>query len=396
MGMLGTLWAAGPRKAGPRPKFIALTVVGKRGVIRVTGCRCRSLWCYRCGRSERSKRRAWMAEVVEKWPDVVTMSLSVDRNGCCGGRVWSSPREVWAFVRENRLVSRLLRDVLGLSEWIAVLEFQKKTGGGWPHWHVLLPRRLTKAELQSVRDWMTDKWGVCGRAGVNLRGRRGPDGRLYPKFSAVRYVTKYLSDPDDLPDWMLSEQGQFFSQGRDVVAFSMWGKSGEPAESVGSSRRVPIKGAGAKRRTLGERVAACGGRSDVAVHPAVDMGDDGKPVFGESERLASLDIRPDVLFRLAKRAGVSCRPEWFFTRRVEFLGVDLVGSEIWVDSKTGDRVADNRRMRHVRAVSFTRDGLLSLLRDYPALERREVDRVSEGAQWTLAGKLLRPGGVVTA
>ena len=331
--------------------------------------------------------------MVESWRDLVTLTFSVDQNGVNGGRGWSSPAEVWRYVRDNRLVSRCLREVLGLTEWIAVLEFQRPEKGSWPHWHVLLPRRLRKDELSAVRAWMVDKWGVCGRRGVNVRGRRSKDGRVFPKHTAVRYVTQYLSKSECLPSWIAAEYPSFFSQGRSVQSFSAW-LSGVPESS---SRRVPIGRNVRKcsRRSIGERVAACCSKSEVVVHAEIKLGPEGAIDYGgQTERCGSLAASPEVIWRLAKRVGVVCRPKWYYTRECfEWFEVRDDPKSAWVlyDAATRQRVQSNRRVRRLQSVIFSRDAFLLLLRKCPALVNREI--VSPGelerTRWTLAGKVSR-------
>ncbi|MHB1157662.1 MAG: hypothetical protein ACYC26_12610 [Phycisphaerales bacterium] len=85
-----------------------------------------------------------------------------------------------------------------------MLEFQQKTGSGWPHWHILVDRSDApgkKINLDRAWELWRDKWGL---GGLQLQaGREFDDPR-----HAIFYVTKYLiKQPEKgYPIWVLESK----------------------------------------------------------------------------------------------------------------------------------------------------------------------------------------------
>jgi hypothetical protein len=89
--------------------------------------------------------------------------------------------------------------LLGVVTWFWVLEFQTKTGDGWPHWHVLVDLDDCGGRLDLAKAWRLwrDKWGL---GGLDLSTRRSFADREH----AVLYVTKYLTKmPEAFPVWVI-------------------------------------------------------------------------------------------------------------------------------------------------------------------------------------------------
>jgi hypothetical protein len=137
------------------------------------------------------------------------LSLTVDRNGrttpdtAANVNGFGSAVEAHRLVTEKRYVAELMRR-LGVKVWVSVLEFQTKTGEGWPHWHVLLdPSSCPGGELSVRKVWQTwrDLWGIGGCDW-------SPPSDYADSRHAVNYVTKYLTKHPrgGYPQWVLNSK----------------------------------------------------------------------------------------------------------------------------------------------------------------------------------------------
>lgn len=130
-------------------------------------------------------------------------TLTVDRRRFPGG-----PQEAHQFISEGRYVARLLR-LLGVPLWAWVLEFQTKTGEGWPHWHILIDlARCPKGRIDLKRAWALwrDTWHL---GGLDLSDK---DRKFKDPTHAIHYITKYLiKQPEGgYPEWVLNTHGVKF------------------------------------------------------------------------------------------------------------------------------------------------------------------------------------------
>ena len=115
------------------------------------------------------------------------ITLTVDRSK------WESAEQVHDHVTSNSLVPRLMKR-LGLESWVGVLEFQKETGEGWPHWHVLCdwPGFVEFNEIRRL--W----WGLFGIGNIQVHVNKG-------KAGAVHYLCSYLNKiTESTPAWLLA------------------------------------------------------------------------------------------------------------------------------------------------------------------------------------------------
>ena len=137
------------------------------------------------------------------------LSLTVDRDGhtvaagAANAGGFASPQDAHAYVVGNALVARLMR-LLGVKVWLWVLEFQTKTGDGWPHWHVLLDLSTCPGgDVDLRRAWSIwrDRWGV---GGLDL----SRPGKFTDAAHAINYGTKYLiKQPEGgYPVWVLESR----------------------------------------------------------------------------------------------------------------------------------------------------------------------------------------------
>ena len=150
--------------------------------------------------------------------------------------------------------------LLGVKWWMWVLEFQTKTGEGWPHWHVLIDlESCPGGKLNLDRAWAIwrDRWGI---GGLQL----SPPGKLSSAEHAINYATKYLTKQPEggYPVWVLKSKSKIrFVQGcRELGPLvgdeSAEDEAREDEEAEGESREM---------RTLLERMSECGLSSRVWV-----------------------------------------------------------------------------------------------------------------------------------
>jgi hypothetical protein len=208
------------------------------------------------------------------------LTLTIDRSE------FASPEAAHAYVSANGRIRLLLRR-LGLVRWVWVLEFQKKTGDGWPHWHILVDLADApggRIDLKRAWEFWREKWGI---GGLDLQQRRGFDD---PKH-AVMYITKYLQKQphQGYPLWVLeSEKRIRLFQGSRLIG---------PLVNPHCTPRLPQDGESkpkrAQRRKLVGRMAECGQRSVVLVE--TDCGDGGSVIF---KHVGAAEIRPDRLAAL--------------------------------------------------------------------------------------------------
>lgn len=91
------------------------------------------------------------------------LSLTVDRTR------FASPEDAHRAITGGSYVARFMR-LLGLSTWLWVLEFQTKSGDGWPHWHVLIDLEDVGGPLDLTHAWSL--WR--GRWHLGRDRHRGP------------------------------------------------------------------------------------------------------------------------------------------------------------------------------------------------------------------------------
>ena len=161
---------------------------------------CNSWFCQRCGYRRGRRVLERMIEEVSEWGHYGLLTLTVDRTK------FDSPEAAFQKVRRCRYVGKLmsrLRDVMKaageqLGRYIIVLEFQAKSGDGWPHWHLLFEsscRRLPRAVFESAWKTWRDRFQVGG-VDFDMRRAKTPE-------KAVRYVCKYLMKGAIPPPWIL-------------------------------------------------------------------------------------------------------------------------------------------------------------------------------------------------
>ena len=267
------LFARKPRRPAPPVPPVAAAdreSPGMSGMLSLSPKRCRCRTCPHC-----APKLAWQLRqrlLAHPWRDPRLFTLTIDRHGTKTGRGFDSPQDAHRHVTDNRLVSRLLA-LLGVKNWAWVLEFQKETGDGWPHWHILIDLAdLPGHFLDLKRAWRIwrHEWRV---GGIDLgKKKNGEKRRKLRRFKdahhAVMYATKYLTKPPEggCPMWVLNDRRRRirFVQGSARLA-PLVGKhrparrAAEPdADEAQAQPTEP-----ADRPSLLDRMSRCGLATDV-------------------------------------------------------------------------------------------------------------------------------------
>jgi hypothetical protein len=173
--------------------------------ILVSGCSCGARTCPNCGKRLGWRVRQNMLAQKDFWRKPGLFTLTVDRSK------FGSAKEAHGAITEGQFVRRLLYR-LGVRRWAWALEFQQKTGEGWPHWHVLVDLAdLPGGKLDLVKAWRLwrYKWDL---GGLDLQAKKV---KLASAAHAVFYLTKYICKqaPGGYPVWVLEQHGLRFIQG---------------------------------------------------------------------------------------------------------------------------------------------------------------------------------------
>jgi hypothetical protein len=102
---------------------------------------------------------------------------------------------------------------LGVKLWMWCLEFQSKTGEGWPHWHLL----IDLADLPGQRIDLGKAWKLW-RDAWRLGGLQLSSKLINQQMEvghALNYITKYLTKQPEggYPEWVLHSETIRFVQG---------------------------------------------------------------------------------------------------------------------------------------------------------------------------------------
>lgn len=150
-------------------------------------CRCRT--CRDCGPRYGYRVRARFMDKAVHFQRPGLFSLTIDR------AAFASPPDAFLTVTQGGYIRRLMR-LLGVKRWCWVLEFQMKTGDGWPHWHLVID--LPPGGIDLARAWRLwrDKWGL---GGLDLQ-RKPNESAAHALFYITKYLTKF---PDSgFPAWV--------------------------------------------------------------------------------------------------------------------------------------------------------------------------------------------------
>jgi hypothetical protein len=107
--------------------------------------------------------------------------------------------------------------LLGVKLWMWCLEFQTRTGEGWPHWHLLIDLAdlpAQKIDLGKAWKLWRDNWKL---GGLQLATKQL--GQQLDAVHALNYITKYLvkHPAGGYPEWVLHAETIRFVQGSRVL-----------------------------------------------------------------------------------------------------------------------------------------------------------------------------------
>lgn len=203
-------------------------------------CLCRV--CQSCGVGQGIKTRERLLERASLFSRPLLLTMTVDRRNFAG------PEQAYEYVRRRKFIARMMRS-LKIRHWYWGLEFQQRSGDGWPHWHILadvshLPGERP-VDFKHLWALWRDKWGIGG-VDVSSADMR----KIRTASHAINYVTKYLTKPTPaVPQWFLP-----LSRCRLMGASRSLGCVGSDNRHQGQGRGRRVYGAA---RPYLERLAEC-------------------------------------------------------------------------------------------------------------------------------------------
>lgn len=256
------------------PSQNVVTVEGEDlRVFEVSPCGCDCWYCPDCCKRKGYRLRAELIPILKTFAGLMMLTLTVDP------MLFPSAREAYLYVRGQRAISRLMRDLhraghLHSPRYFYVVEFQKRTEQA--HFHVLVDAtRIPKEAIDAA--WSKFRPSGAGPVAAN-RPAFGMTRFSMPRFEggaehAARYATKYLvKSPDHgWPSWVMA-MGKRKRVPRYQTSRGFWGRMSEPARPAESTRTTDPK-------SYAERVAECGSTSNL--FEAVEFIDEST---GEVER----------------------------------------------------------------------------------------------------------------
>ena len=223
-------------------------------------CRCKSRMCIGCGPRMGFFLRMRLLAVADNFRKPALLTLTVDREN------FGSCEAAHDFISSKGRIGLLMKR-LGVKLWVWVLEFQQRTGDGWPHWHILVDLADCpggKIDLDRAWNFWRDKWEI---GGLDLQIKR----RFRQPRHAINYITKYLikSPKSGYPRWVLESEKAI----RLVAACRKLGPlvsdGGSKPRSESDGERKPR----GRRRLLVDRLAECGQKT-TAMRQDIDADDE--------------------------------------------------------------------------------------------------------------------------
>ncbi len=252
--------------------------------------RCRARTCPICGPRLGWGVRQRLLSKAQCFRKPALLSVTLDR------KQFDSPEDGHRNVTEGRYISRFMR-LLGVKHWAWVLEFQMKSGDGWPHWHILIDLADVPAKkLDLKRAWLLwrDKWKLGGIDLSYAKGFREPE-------HAVYYITKYLTKmPPAFPLWVLgSSRAIRFVQGSRAIGALVANAKPTVDVAVKIQPDLPFR---APRKPLLEKMALCGTSTRFMAAEFDYVNDECSFTY-----LGSANVAPEDLLDLSLQGLVSAR-----------------------------------------------------------------------------------------
>ncbi len=219
-------------------------------------CRCKCRLCPVCGPRMGVILRMRLLAVADTFRKPALLTLTVDRNN------FGSCQAAHDFISDKGRIGLLMKR-LGVELWVWVLEFQQKTGGGWPHWHILVDLADCpggKIDLERAWKFWRDKWEI---GGLDLQLKRC----FHQPRHAINYITKYFikSPRYGYPRWVL----EFAKAIRLVAACRKLGTLVSDGRSKPKSESGGVRKPRGRRRLLVDRLVECGQKT-TALRQSID------------------------------------------------------------------------------------------------------------------------------
>lgn len=242
---------------GDRSRAAAASLLLESKANKVTGtyveaCRrgCRSWFCRRCCIGLGAKLRDRLIPRLMLFRRIMMLTVTIDP------LLFSSPQAAFEYVRDNKLIARLVRRLFNLGHlrsrhYFSVVEWQR--GTEQPHWHILVDADYVPySVLQSV--W--DSFRPCD-AGPIGPGRPGLGWTNYQRRDfaggaehAANYASKYLRKYPEhgFPSWVLDSTRRIR---RYQTSHGFWNSPRVESEPTGKTREL-------EEVSYSERVSRCG------------------------------------------------------------------------------------------------------------------------------------------
>ena len=185
-------------------------------VYRLRPIRCRRWFCRKCGIKQGWELRQKLLRSLESFPAVFGITLTLD------GALFESPEQGWLYVMENRLLSRLVRELgsrglLHTKAYFWSVEFQENTEQA--HWHMLLDTsHIPYGVLVEIWSRFRPSFAPPLEEPItaeNYKGRPPAFGSVFfspprDRLKAACYATKYLTKypKQGYPAWVLKRVGR--------------------------------------------------------------------------------------------------------------------------------------------------------------------------------------------
>lgn len=323
-------------------------------VFRLRPCRCRRWFCRYCGPRQGWHLRQRLQRRLAEFQDVFGITLTLH------GALFNSPEHGWSYVMENRLLSRLVRDLdarkhLHSKDYFWSVEFQGATEQA--HWHMLVnAERIPYAELVEIWSRFRPSFAPAldePMTAENYHGRAPAFGSVAfspprDRAKAAWYATKYLTKYPQAgyPDWVLDRAGRMPRFGHSHRFFPPGSKHdpmcfcpvccGE-AEPLPASKKPKKKTEEKKpsrprdtKTTIRERLEQCGNSCSIVEVRRIEL-PDGTVVDGRAKFEGKLQL---PIADACEHFGVSADAYW---------ELDLRGEEVTeLEELSGQRPPSER------------------------------------------------------